>query len=152
MNKEALYELSLVQIKGLIEKEHNLISNLSNVSAVLKENFNFFWIGFYIVENEELVLGPFQGPVACTRIPLGKGVCGTSWKKKELINVPDVHEFPGHIACNENSRSELVIPIFNDSGHVFCVLDIDSSKLAAFDRTDELYLSRLAESLKEKHG
>jgi GAF domain-containing protein len=152
VNKEALYELSLVQIKGLIESEPNLIANLSNVSAVLKENLNFFWIGFYLVDKEELVLGPFQGPVACTRIPFGKGVCGLAWKKKTLMNVPDVHEFPGHISCNDKSRSEIVLPVLDSSGKVFCVLDIDSIELADFEQTDEVFLSRLIEILKEKHG
>lgn len=142
--KEQKYQELLPQIKALAEGESNLIANLSNISAALKQTFNFWWVGFYLVENKELVLGPFQGPVACTRIPLGKGVCGTAFAKKNTIIVPDVDQFPGHIACSADSKSEIVVPVIQNN-EVIMVLDIDSSALNDFDHTDQSYLEQLAE-------
>lgn len=141
-----MYENLLPQIKSLVEGETDLIANMANVSACLKDTFNFWWVGFYRVEGEELVLGPFQGPLACTRIRKGKGVCGTAWQEAKTMIVPDVDAFPGHIACSSLSRSEIVVPIVND-GKVTAVLDIDSEKLATFDQTDQKYLEQLAEAL-----
>lgn len=143
-DKESKYKDILPQIKSLIEGEENLIANLANISAALKQTFNFFWVGFYLVKNNELVLGPFQGNIACTRIAFGKGVCGTSWKEKKTILVEDVDKFPGHIACSSLSRSEIVVPIFNKNNVVTMVLDIDSDKPADFDKTDQKYLEQLA--------
>ena len=140
--KEERYEILLPQIESLISGEPDLIANLSNIAAALKQTFNFFWIGFYLVKGNELVLGPFQGPIACTRIGLGKGVCGTSWKEKKTIIVPNVDEFPGHIACSSDSKSEIVLPAFK-SDNVFLVLDVDSDALNDFDETDERYLSQV---------
>ena len=134
------------QIKALVEGETDLVANLANVAAALKEVFNFFWVGFYIVKNDQLVLGPFQGPVACTRIAYGKGVCGTSWKDKRAIIVDDVNQFPGHIACSSLSQSEIVIPIVRDN-KVVAVLDVDSDKLSEFDAIDQKYLSEIVEYL-----
>lgn len=145
-SKKELYENLLPQIKSLVEGETDLIANMANVSACLKDTFNFWWVGFYRVEGEELVLGPFQGPLACTRIRKGKGVCGTAWQEAKTMIVPDVDAFPGHIACSSLSRSEIVVPIVKD-GKVTAVLDIDSEKLAAFDQTDQKYLEQLAEAL-----
>lgn len=145
-SKKELYENLLPQIKSLIEGETDLIANMANVSACLKDTFNFWWVGFYRVEGEELVLGPFQGPLACTRIRKGKGVCGTAWQEAKTMIVPDVDAFPGHIACSSLSRSEIVVPIVKD-GKVTAVLDIDSEKLATFDQTDQKYLEQLAEAL-----
>lgn len=137
------YKELLPQLKALVEGEPNLVANLANISAALKEVFNFFWVGFYLVDGEELVLGPFQGPVACTRIKKGKGVCGSAWAEKRTLNVPDVEQFPGHIACSEHSKSEIVVPIVKND-KVEMVLDIDSYQLLAFDETDEKYLDELA--------
>jgi GAF domain-containing protein len=145
-SKKELYENLLPQIKSLVEGETDLIANMANVSACLKDTFNFWWVGFYRVEGEELVLGPFQGPLACTRIRKGKGVCGTAWQEAKTMIVPDVDAFPGHIACSSLSRSEIVVPIVKD-GKVTAVLDIDSEKLATFDQTDQKYLEQLAEAL-----
>lgn len=132
------------QIYSLIEGETDLIANLGNVSAALKEAFQFFWVGFYIVKNNELVLGPFQGPIACTRIAYGKGVCGTSWKENKAIIVDDVNQFPGHIACSSFSQSEIVIPIVRNN-EVVAVLDVDSEHLNHFDEIDQKYLSEIIE-------
>ena len=140
--KEDQYQALIPQIKALLEGENDLIANLANVSAALKEQFNFLWIGFYMVKNGELVLGPFQGPVACTRILKGKGVCGTSWAQAKTIIVPDVEAFPGHIACSSSSRSEIVIPLVK-KGEVLGVLDVDSAELNKFDETDSKYLSEI---------
>jgi len=147
--KEERYEILLPQLESLVSGEPDLIANLSNIAAALKQTFNFFWVGFYLVnENtmpdgrQELVLGPFQGPIACTRISLGKGVCGTSWKEKRTIIVPNVDEFPGHIACSSDSKSEIVLPAFKND-QVFLVLDVDSDHLNDFDETDAKYLSRV---------
>lgn len=141
--KNEIYKALLPQIQALIQDEDNLIANLSNIAAALKEAFNFFWVGFYLVDEDELVLGPFQGPVACTRIAQGKGVCGTAFEKRETILVPDVDQFPGHIVCNTASKSEIVVPIMKYDV-VLMVLDIDSDKLNSFDAVDQQYLEELA--------
>jgi GAF domain-containing protein len=146
-SKEDQYQNLLPQIKGLLEGEPDLIANLANVAAALKEQFNFFWVGFYLVKNDELVLGPFQGPVACTRIKKGRGVCGTSWEQAKTIIVPDVEKFPGHIACSSLSKSEIVLPLFKDTT-VIGVLDVDSSSLDSFDETDKIYLESIIELIK----
>jgi L-methionine (R)-S-oxide reductase len=145
--KEEKYKTLLPQIESLITGEADLIANLANTTAALKETFNFFWVGFYIVKNNELVLGPFQGPIACTRIGLGKGVCGTSWKEKKTIIVPNVDEFPGHIACSSASKSEIVVPVFNKQNEVIMVLDVDSDQLNSFDSTDQRYLEQVVSAL-----
>jgi GAF domain-containing protein len=141
-NKTEQYESLLPQIKGLLEGEPDLIANLANVTGALKEQFNWLWVGFYIVKNNELVLGPFQGPVACTRIRKGKGVCGTSWEKAETMIVPDVEKFPGHIACSSLSRSEIVVPIIRNN-EVVAVLDVDSIESGQFDTTDQRFLEAI---------
>ena len=137
--REERYATLLPQVIGLIEGETDVIANLSNVAAALKQTFNFFWVGFYLVKDQQLVLGPFQGPIACTRIQLGKGVCGTSWKEERTILVPDVDAFPGHIACSSASKSEIVVPGFKDK-KVALVLDVDSDQLNDFDDNDKKYL------------
>jgi len=144
--KEEQYESLLPQIKGLLEGENDLIANLANVAGALKEQFNWLWIGFYIVKNDELVLGPFQGPVACTRIKKGKGVCGTSWANAETVIVPDVEKFPGHIACSSSSRSEIVVPVIRNNT-VVAVLDADSIELNAYNETDKKSLEQIVELL-----
>ena len=144
--KQERYEALLPQIKAVVEGEADLIANMANVSAMLHETFGFWWTGFYRVVDEELVLGPFQGPMACTRIKKGRGVCGTAWAKEETQVVPDVDKFPGHIACSSASRSEIVVPVFQE-GKVIAVLDIDSEKLATFDETDRQYLERIVKLL-----
>ncbi len=141
-DKAAKYQAILPQIEALITGESDLTANLANISAVLRESFGFFWVGFYLVKEDQLVLGPFQGPIACTRINLGKGVCGTAWKENKTQLVPDVDAFPGHIACSSASKSEIVLP-FSSKGEVIGVLDIDSDKLADFDETDQLHLEKL---------
>ena len=141
-NKAEQYQALIPQIKGLIEGETDLIANLANVAAALKEQFGWLWIGFYIVKNNELVVGPFQGPVACTRIKKGRGVCGTSWAEAKTIIVPDVEKFPGHIACSSLSRSEIVVPIIRNN-EVIGVLDVDSELLDQFDETDKKYLEEI---------
>lgn len=143
--KEEKYQDLLPQIRSLLKEEPDCIANMANLSAVLKGVFDFFWVGFYRVEGEELVLGPFQGPVACTRIKHGKGVCGTAWKEAKTIIVPDVDQFPGHIACNSESKSEIVLPLFNPSNEVIGVLDVDSDSLNSFDETDAIYLRKILE-------
>jgi L-methionine (R)-S-oxide reductase len=134
----------LPQIKGLLEGEDDLVANLANICAALKEQFGFFWIGFYLIKNGELVLGPFQGPVACTRIKKGRGVCGASWERNEILVVPDVEKFPGHIACSSISKSEIVLPI-RKNNEVVGVLDVDSEMLNHFDQTDATYLEKIIE-------
>lgn len=134
----------LPQIKALLEGEPDLIANLANITGALKEQFNWLWIGFYLVKGEELVLGPFQGPVACTRIKKGKGVCGASWAKAETLIVPDVEKFPGHIACSSLSRSEIVVPIIRNN-KVFGVLDADSIEPDQYDIIDQKYLEQIIE-------
>ncbi|HEX5652158.1 MAG TPA: GAF domain-containing protein [Chitinophagaceae bacterium] len=140
--KTEQYESLLPQVKGLLEGEPDLVANLANTAAALKEQFGWFWVGFYIVKNEELVLGPFQGPVACTRIQKGRGVCGTSWEKALTLIVPDVEKFPGHIACSSLSKSEIVVPVFKN-GEVVAVLDADSEHYDQFDSTDKQYLEEI---------
>jgi len=141
-NKEERYKILIPQIQSLVEGEPDLIANLSNVTAALKQTMDFFWVGFYLVKENQLVLGPFQGPIACTRIDFGKGVCGTSWKEKKTILVPDVDKFPGHISCNSGSRSEIVLPAFKNN-HVALVLDVDSERLNDFDEIDQKSLEEL---------
>lgn len=145
-DKQQRYETLIPQVEALVTGEPDVVANLSNIAAALKQTMNYFWVGFYLVKKDpmpigrqELVLGPFQGPIACTRIGLGKGVCGTSWKEKRTIIVPNVDEFPGHIACSSASKSEIVLPAFKNN-EVFLVLDVDSDKLNDFDEVDEKYL------------
>lgn len=146
VSRQELYRQLIPQVASLIEGEANLIANLANVAAALRQTFGFFWVGFYLVENDELVLGPFQGDIACTRIGLGKGVCGTSWAKSETVIVPNVDEFPGHIACSSASRSEIVVPV-NLNGKVVAVLDVDSDKLNDFNETDRDGLEQITHLL-----
>lgn len=141
-SKQERYESLVPQIKALIDGEPDLIANLANVVAALKEQFGWFWVGFYLVKGDELVLGPFQGPVACTRIRYGKGVCGSSWEQKQTLIVPDVEQFPGHIACSSLSKSEIVVPVIRE-GKVIGVLDVDSAALDEFDTTDQQYLEEI---------
>ncbi len=142
VSKKEQYESLIPQIKALLEGETDQVANLANTAAALKEQFKWFWVGFYLVKNDELVLGPFQGPVACTRIRKGKGVCGTSWEQEKTLIVPDVEAFPGHIACSSLSRSEIVVPLFSQ-GQVSGVLDVDSAELDEFDETDRVYLEQI---------
>ena len=146
--KKEKYQSLLPQINALVEGEKDFIANISNSIAALKYGMGFFWVGIYFVKGNELVLGPFQGPVACTRISLGKGVCGTAWKEKRTVVVEDVEKFPGHIACSSNSRSEIVIPCFKN-GEVFAVLDVASDKLADFDNTDKKYLEEIGKIISQ---
>lgn len=141
-NKEQQYQTLFPQIESLLAGENDTIANMANVAAALKQTFNFFWVGFYIVKDNMLVLAPFQGPIACTRIRYGKGVCGTAWKETATQIVPDVDLFPGHIACNSDSKSEIVVPVIRD-GKVVAVLDIDSDELNSFDETDAVYLEKI---------
>ena len=141
-DKEERYKALLPQIEGLVHGEADVIANLANIVAALRQTLNFFWVGFYFVKKAELVLGPFQGPIACTRIGFGKGVCGASWKEKKVIIVPNVDEFPGHIACSSDSKSEIVLPAFKN-GEVSVILDVDSDKLNDFDAIDERYLGKV---------
>ncbi|MBS1920648.1 MAG: GAF domain-containing protein [Bacteroidetes bacterium] len=141
-NKTEQYESLIPQIKGLLDGEPDLIANLANITGALKEQFNWFWIGFYLVKENELVLGPFQGPVACTRIKKGRGVCGSSWERAETLIVPDVEKFPGHIACSSLSKSEIVVPILRNNV-VIGVLDADSAELNQFDKTDQYFLEEI---------
>jgi len=140
--KQEQYESLIPQISALLEGETDLVANLANIAASLKEQFGWFWVGFYWVKQDELVLGTFQGPVACTRIRKGRGVCGTSWKEERTIIVEDVEKFPGHIACSSLSKSEIVLPVIRN-GQVLGVLDVDSSDLASFDEIDATYLQRI---------
>jgi GAF domain-containing protein len=147
--KSARYEGLMPQIKALVDGETDVVANMANICAALKETFGFFWVGFYMVKGDELVLGPFQGPVACTRIRKGKGVCGTAWETGKTQLVPDVDAFPGHIACSSLSKSEIVIPLFKDQ-KVIGVLDVDSDQLNDFDEIDNKYLSNLCVWFSEK--
>lgn len=147
-SKSSRYQELIPQVKALVAGESDSIANLSNVCAALNSTFAFLWVGFYLVKNNELVLGPFQGPIACTRIAYGKGVCGTAWEQKKTIVVPDVAAFPGHIACSSASKSEVVIPIFSNN-EVVAVLDIDSEQLNHFDETDAQHLNELCTWLGE---
>ena len=142
-DKQEMYETLLPQIASLVGNETDLIANMANVAAALKQTFGFFWVGFYLVKGEELVLGPFQGPIACTRIRKGRGVCGTSWAKAETLVVPDVDAFPGHIACSSLSRSEIVVPLIRENGEVWGVLDIGSENLNTFDEIDARFLGEI---------
>ena len=144
--KSIKYQEIYKLIESVVSDESNMIANMANTAAVLHEAFGFWWTGFYIVKDGQLVLGPFQGPVACTRIGFGKGVCGTAWERRETIVVPDVHQFPGHIACSSLSQSEIVVPMFNND-EVYAVLDIDSKELAAFDDTDKEWLEKIVKLL-----
>ena len=146
--KEEQYKLLVDQIASLIDGEKDLIAVMSNVAAAIHQTMGFWWTGFYRVVDGELVLGPFQGPVACMHIAFGKGVCGTAWQRAETVIVPDVEQFPGHIACSSASRSEIVVPVFGIDGKVAAVLDIDSDQLATFDETDRKYLEEIAHLLK----
>ena len=146
MTKENRYDELYRQIRSILEGETDPVANMANTAALIHETFGFWWTGFYIVRDNQLVLGPFQGPVACTRIPFGKGVCGSAWKSQETIVVPDVEEFPGHIACSSLSRSEIVVPIF-EGNDVKAVLDIDSKELSTFDETDRLWLEKIVRLL-----
>ncbi|TXI68343.1 MAG: GAF domain-containing protein [Cyclobacteriaceae bacterium] len=142
-SKKDQYESLLPQVKGLLDGETDLVANMANLAGALKEQFNWLWVGFYIVKNGELVLGPFQGPVACTRIRYGKGVCGSAWAEGKTLIVPDVEQFPGHIACSSLSKSEIVVPLMHH-GEVMAVLDVDSSALNSFDETDQVYLEEMS--------
>ena len=147
-SKEDKYALLYAQIKSITEGEDDLIANMANVAAMIQETFGFWWTGFYRVVGKELVLGPFQGPLACSRIPFGKGVCGTAWKNAETLIVPDVDAFPGHIACSSASKSEIVVPVFNaDGASIIAVLDIDSASYATFDEIDRIWLERIVSLL-----
>jgi L-methionine (R)-S-oxide reductase len=150
IDKAEQYRSLIPQIEALVVGEPDLIANLANISAALKEQFNWFWVGFYLVKNDELVLGPFQGPVACTRIGMGKGVCGAAWQQEKTLVVPDVDVFPGHIACSSLSRSEIVVPLFA-GGRVVGVLDVDSELLDQFNQTDADYLEQLVKMV-DFHG
>ena len=145
-SKEAQYLELIPHIKALLDGEPDLVANLANIAAALKEQFGWFWVGFYLVKTDELVLGPFQGPVACTRIRKGRGVCGSSWAMAKTLIVPDVEKFPGHIACSSLSKSEIVVPLFLNR-EVFGVLDVDSSELDQFDQTDQQYLEQIVSLL-----
>ncbi|NII24504.1 GAF domain-containing protein [Pseudoflavitalea sp. X16] len=144
--KKEQYVSLIPQINALIAGEPDLVANLANVVAALKEQFGWFWVGFYLVKGDELVLGPFQGPVACTRIRYGKGVCGSSWEQQQTLIVPDVEQFPGHIACSSLSKSEIVVPVMRE-GKVIGVLDVDSEQLDQFDVTDQQYLEEIVEAI-----
>lgn len=146
MRKEDKYLSILPQAEALLAGEQDLIANMANLSSLLQETFGFWWTGFYRVAGQELILGPFQGPLACTRIPFGKGVCGSAWKAGHTIIVPDVEEFPGHIACSSESRSEIVVPVWKDAG-IIAVLDIDSREPGCFDDIDRKYLEQIVRNL-----
>lgn len=144
LSKKERYQTAVAQIRALVSGESNITANHANISAALKQSFDFFWVGFYLVDKpDELVLGPFQGPIACTRIKKGKGVCGTAWQEAKTIIVPDVDKFPGHIACASESKSEIVVPFFDKAGNCLGVLDVDQDHYDAFDETDKEYLEQL---------
>lgn len=147
-DKESVYKELLPQVKALLEGENDLIANMANFCGAYMEVFQILWVGFYLVKGNELVLGPYQGPIACTRIQIGKGVCGTSWKKKETIIVPDVEKFEGHITCSSLSKSEIVVPLFNEKKEVIAVLDIDSKELNTFDITDQNFLEEMVQLIR----
>jgi len=150
-DKKSRYESLLPQIEALVSGENDLVANLANISAALKFGMGFFWVGFYIVKENQLVLGPFQGPIACTRIGLGKGVCGKAWEEKSTLIVPNVDEFQGHIACSSDSKSEIVVPYF-ENGEVSLILDVDSSEIDSFDEIDAFYLKKIASYLQLKNN
>ena len=145
-SKKEIYESLYPQLQALLESETDVIANMANLAAALKETFGFLWIGFYIVKNDQLVLGPFQGPIACTRIAFGKGVCGTSWKEKRTIVVPDVDQFPGQITCSSLSKSEIVVPVIQNN-EVVAVLDVDSDTLSTFNDDDTYWLNKIVSLL-----
>lgn len=147
MTKQEKYEQVMPQLMGLIDGETNAVSVMANVAAMLHNTFGWWWTGFYTVSGDQLELGPFQGPVACYRIKRGRGVCGTAWERDETVIVPDVEQFPGHIACSSLSRSEIVVPVHDNEGNVVAVLDIDSKDLATFDEIDKKYLEELVKTL-----
>jgi len=147
-DKQERYATLVPQIQALVEGEKDIVANLSNIAAALKQTMDFFWVGFYLVKDNQLVLGPFQGPIACTRIQFGKGVCGASWKEKKVILVPDVEKFPGHIACSSASKSEIVLPAFKNN-EVALVLDVDSDKIDDFDSIDEQELSKVMRAIEK---
>jgi L-methionine (R)-S-oxide reductase len=149
-DRVTLYEVLFPQIQSLVETESDLTANLANVTAALKEAFGFFWVGFYIVKEGQLILGPFQGPIACTRIPFNKGVCGASYTRQETIIVPDVEQFPGHIACSSASKSEIVLPVFHRNGTVAMVLDVDSDRLDDFSEADAIGLKKIIKLIERK--
>ena len=149
--KSEIYESLIPQLKALIQGETDLTANLANTAAALKEIFQWLWVGFYLVKADELILGPFQGPIACTRIGFGKGVCGTAWKDAKSILVPDVEKFPGHIACSTSSVSEIVVPIFDAHGQVVAVLDVDSERYDLLDETDLLFLQNVCGLISNCH-
>ncbi|MFA6727072.1 MAG: GAF domain-containing protein [Prevotella sp.] len=148
-NKQEMYKTLIPQIEALVSAETDIVANMANIAAALKQTFHFFWVGFYVVKEDMLVLAPFQGPLACTRIKYGKGVCGTAWKEARTIIVADVEQFPGHIACSSLSRSEIVVPITNGN-NIFAVLDIDSEQLGSFDRIDAENLEKLCKLIAPK--
>ncbi len=148
-SKKERYDVLLPQIEALVHGEEDLVANLSNIVAALRQSMGFFWVGFYLVKGKQLVLGPFQGPIACTRIDLGKGVCGASWKEKKTMIVPDVDQFPGHIACSSDAKSEIVVPVMRD-GEVVGVLDVDSDRLDDFDSYDQEGLERIVRIVERK--
>lgn len=150
MTKQERYEEVLPQVVAMIEGETNRVSVMANVAAALHEAFQWWWTGFYTVEGDRLELGPFQGPVACYRIKRGRGVCGTAWERDETVIVPDVEQFPGHIACSSLSRSEIVVPVHDSTGEVVAVLDIDSKELSSFDETDKIYLEKLVAAISKE--
>lgn len=152
LTKTEKYEELLPQLEALISNEDDLIANLANIAAALRECFGWWWVGFYLVKSNQLVLGPFQGPVACTRIKFGKGVCGTSWERKESILVPDVNSFPGHIACSSLSVSEIVVPLFNLNNEVMGVLDVDSEAFDTLDEIDVKYLEKISRMISKQLG
>jgi L-methionine (R)-S-oxide reductase len=149
-DRGTLYKVLFPQIQSLVETESDLTANLANVAAALKEAFGFFWVGFYIVKEGQLILGPFQGPIACTRIPFNKGVCGASYTRQETIIVPDVEQFPGHIACSSASKSEIVLPVFHRNGTVAMVLDVDSDRLDDFSEADAIGLKKIIKLIERK--
>jgi L-methionine (R)-S-oxide reductase len=150
--REGIYESIIPQIEALITGETDLIANLANISAVLKESFGFFWVGFYLKKGEQLVLGPFQGPLACTRINFDKGVCGYSYTQKQTVIVPDVETFPGHIACSSASKSEIVVPAFDKNKEVFLVLDVDSDQLNDFSEIDQIWLEKVVKLIEKTNN
>ena len=147
VDKTETYKTLIPQLEALVRGETDLTANLANIAAALKETFGWLWVGFYLVKNNELVLGPFQGPVACTRIGNGKGVCGTAWRDRKSLLVPDVEKFPGHIACSSSSVSEIVVPVLDSNGQVIGVLDVDSERFDVLDETDIVYLEKIGQMI-----
>ena len=150
--KQEKYEVLLPQMEALMAYESDLVANLANISSALHQVFSWWWVGFYLVKENELVLAPFQGPIACTRIAFGKGVCGTAWKEKKTRLVPDVEQFPGHIACSSATKSEIVVPIFNQNDEVMGVLDVDSERDDVLDEIDVFYLEKISKMITKIHG